>query len=168
MRKLAILLRAVNVGGTGKLPMQDLRSICLDAGFAQPKTLLASGNVVVETELAAGKVRRIMEDALETYAGKPVGVFVLDLQAMAEIHACHPFGDHPPSQCGILFVDDLPAASDLQAAKGLKDEVLTVGPGVVYILFPNGMGKSKLVTPGSTSGTMRNLNTVTKLLAMLK
>ena len=62
----------------------------------------------------------------------------------------------------------MPAASDLQAAKGLKDEVLTAGPGVVYILFPNGMGKSKLVTPGSKSGTMRNLNTVTKLMAMLK
>ncbi|MFZ1069046.1 MAG: DUF1697 domain-containing protein, partial [Methyloceanibacter sp.] len=29
------LLRAVNVGGTGKLPMADLRALCAEAGFAK-------------------------------------------------------------------------------------------------------------------------------------
>jgi uncharacterized protein (DUF1697 family) len=29
------LLRAVNVGGTGKLPMSDLKAMCTDASFLQ-------------------------------------------------------------------------------------------------------------------------------------
>lgn len=168
MRKLAILLRAVNVGGTGKLPMQDLRSMCERRGFSNPKTLLASGNVVVETDQAPETVRETMEAELEDYAGKPVGVFVLDLQWMADIQKQHPFGDHAPSQCGILFVDEMPDQSELATAKGLKDEVLTPGANVLYVLFPSGMGKSKLVIPGSKSGTMRNLNTVNKLVELLK
>jgi len=33
MVKYVALLRAVNVGGTGKLPMTDLRTLCADAGL---------------------------------------------------------------------------------------------------------------------------------------
>src|SRR6478735_3955744 len=40
------LLRAVNVGGTGKLPMSELKAMCEKAGFTQVRTYIASGNVV--------------------------------------------------------------------------------------------------------------------------
>ena len=40
------LLRAVNVGGTGKLPMTKLRAMCEAAGFTDVRTYIASGNVV--------------------------------------------------------------------------------------------------------------------------
>jgi uncharacterized protein (DUF1697 family) len=33
MSAYIVLLRAVNVGGTGKLPMTELKSICETAGF---------------------------------------------------------------------------------------------------------------------------------------
>jgi uncharacterized protein (DUF1697 family) len=45
MAKFIALLRAVNVGGTGKLAMADLKSICADAGFERIETYIASGNV---------------------------------------------------------------------------------------------------------------------------
>ena len=45
------LLRAVNVGGTGKLPMALLAEMCRDAGFGDPKTYIASGNVVFDSDL---------------------------------------------------------------------------------------------------------------------
>jgi uncharacterized protein (DUF1697 family) len=45
------LLRAVNVGGTGKLPMADLKAMCGDAGFARVQTYIASGNAVFESRL---------------------------------------------------------------------------------------------------------------------
>jgi uncharacterized protein (DUF1697 family) len=32
------LLRAVNVGGTGKLPMNELRRLCEECGFARKRT----------------------------------------------------------------------------------------------------------------------------------
>ena len=46
MAAFIALLRAVNVGGTGKLPMSELKSICETLGFAGVRTYIASGNVV--------------------------------------------------------------------------------------------------------------------------
>ena len=46
MAAFVALLRAVNVGGTGKLPMSDLKEMCEALGFAGVRTYIASGNVV--------------------------------------------------------------------------------------------------------------------------
>ena len=70
------LLRAVNVGGTGKLPMAELRAMCESAGFSSVKTYIASGNVVFRSKLPAAKVKALLEEALLKYAGKPVGVLL--------------------------------------------------------------------------------------------
>ena len=58
------LLRAVNVGGTGKLPMSELRAMCESAGFSSVETYIASGNVVFRTKLPAAKVKALLEEAL--------------------------------------------------------------------------------------------------------
>src|SRR3954469_20798170 len=50
------LLRAVNVGGTGKLPMSDLRELCEKAGFRKVRTYIASGNVVFESRMTEAQV----------------------------------------------------------------------------------------------------------------
>lgn len=168
MTKYAALLRAVNVGGTGKLPMADLRAMCERLGFQSSKTLLASGNVVFQSTESPAEVRERLEVALADYAGKPVGVFIYDEQQMQRVHDEHPFADNPPSQCGILFIDQMPDEQEIEASKGLNDEVITAGSLALYIMYPNGMGKSKLIAPGANRGTMRNLNTVVKLLGMLK
>ena len=67
------LLRAVNVGGTGKLPMTDLQAMCRDAGFTKIRTYIASGNVVFQSAASAKKVRSELETRLLSYAGRPVG-----------------------------------------------------------------------------------------------
>jgi uncharacterized protein (DUF1697 family) len=46
MAGYAALLRAVNVGGTGKLAMADLRAMCSEIGFMEVLAYIASGNVV--------------------------------------------------------------------------------------------------------------------------
>jgi hypothetical protein len=56
MGAFVALLRAVNVGGTGKLPMSDLKDICEELGFAAIRTYIASGNVVFETDISAKAV----------------------------------------------------------------------------------------------------------------
>ena len=70
------LLRAVNVGGTGKLPMTTLTNLSEKAGFANVQTYIASGNVVFESKKGEAAVKAALESALERYAGKPVSVFV--------------------------------------------------------------------------------------------
>jgi uncharacterized protein (DUF1697 family) len=61
MAKFIAPLRAVNVGGTGKLAMADLKSICADAGFERIETYIASGNVVFESKGTASRVQSELE-----------------------------------------------------------------------------------------------------------
>ena len=70
------LLRAVNVGGTGKLPMADLVQLCQRAVFQNPRTYIASGNVLFHSPKSEPQVQVQLQTALEKYAGKPVSVLV--------------------------------------------------------------------------------------------
>jgi len=76
MTAYVALLRAVNVGGTGKLPMTDLKRLCEEAGFQSVRTYIASGNVVFDSPLSEARVKKALESRMEEYAGKPVGVLV--------------------------------------------------------------------------------------------
>jgi uncharacterized protein (DUF1697 family) len=64
MSSYIALLRAVNVGGTGKLPMTELKTMCERAGFTQVKTYIASGNVVFQSKLSEAKVKLALDAAL--------------------------------------------------------------------------------------------------------
>ena len=65
------LLRAVNVGGTGKLAMSELKAMCDELGFASAKTYIASGNVVFASRKSEAAIKSVLEKRLEAYAGKP-------------------------------------------------------------------------------------------------
>jgi uncharacterized protein (DUF1697 family) len=91
MTSFVALLRAVNVGGTGKLPMEDLRSLCTDAGFAKVQTYIASGNVVFTCRKSETQVKAMLEASLAEYAGKKIGVFVRTAAEMADVSASNPF-----------------------------------------------------------------------------
>ena len=74
MTAFVALLRAVNVGGTGKLPMSELKAMCEALGFEGVRTYIASGNVVFASRKSEAAVKKALEARLEAYAGKPVGV----------------------------------------------------------------------------------------------
>src|SRR5262249_60530899 len=70
MTVFVALLRAVNVGGTGKLPMADLKQMCEGAGFNAVRTYIASGNLVLESGKTEGAVKAALESTLRSYAGR--------------------------------------------------------------------------------------------------
>ena len=76
MTAFIALLRAVNVGGTGKLPMGELVAMCEALGYGQVKTWIASGNVVFTSDQDAAAVKAGLEAALLAWAGKPGAVMV--------------------------------------------------------------------------------------------
>src|SRR5258708_40263354 len=84
LKTFVALLRAVNVGGTGKLPMNDLKAMCEALGFGSVRTYIASGNVVFTSRKSEGAAKAALEARLEAYAGKPIEGF---LRSAAEIHA---------------------------------------------------------------------------------
>lgn len=166
MNTLIALLRAVNVGGTGKLPMDALRSLCEQAGFTNVRTYIQSGNVVFDTALPISAVKRALEARLQDYCGKPVGVVLRDGEQMRGVLARNPFPHAPPAKVAVLFLDEAPAADAALTTKGQTDEEVVAGNLEVFIHYPSGMGRSKLRVPAASAGTARNLNTVAKLAAM--
>ncbi len=68
----AALLRAVNVGGTGKLPMSDLARICENAGLHDIKTYLASGNVVFSSDTPVSAITDMLERLSSPNVAKPL------------------------------------------------------------------------------------------------
>ncbi|HEY3799847.1 MAG TPA: DUF1697 domain-containing protein [Caulobacteraceae bacterium] len=165
MTAYVALLRAVNVGGTGKLPMEALRAMCAAAGFANARTYIASGNVVFEARDAEAKVKATLEAALAAYAGKPAGVMVRTAAQMAAVLAANPFAGHPGNRVMAIFLDAAPPA-DLGVTHQGDDEEVTPGKREIYARYGAGMGQSKLRIAAARTGTARNMNTVAKLAAM--
>jgi uncharacterized protein (DUF1697 family) len=157
------LLRAVNVGGTGKLPMPELRAMCEALGFSNVRTYIASGNVVFDSRLAAASVKKQLEQRLEDYAGKPVGVLLRNAKEIAAVLADNPFADAPPERTVALFLDAAPPADALDTLSGQGSEQLALGKREIYVFYPDGIGRSKLKIAAGKNGTARNMNTVATL-----
>jgi uncharacterized protein (DUF1697 family) len=160
------LLRAVNVGGTGKLPMADLKALCAELGYRRIETFIASGNVVFDCDWAAEQVQAQLEKRLLIYAGKGVGAFVRTADEMRIILKRNPFFDKEPKLTHAFFLHEKPAADALDDIRGRVGEEIRLGQREIYVYYPSGMGQSKLQIPAARLGTSRNLNTVAKLVEM--
>lgn len=160
------LLRAVNVGGTGKLPMAELRAFCEELGYARVRTYIASGNVVFESAKSEKAIRAALEQRLQQYAGKPVGVRVRTAAEMAEVVRRNPFAAAPGNRVVVIFLDQPPAAAALAEVRHRQDEQLALGAREIYVHYGEGMADSKLVVAAAKTGTGRNMNTVIQLAAM--
>ncbi|BBG00257.1 MULTISPECIES: DUF1697 domain-containing protein [Pseudonocardia] len=187
MRTHVALLRGINVGGTGKVPMAGLRSALTGRGFTDVGTWIQSGNVVLSVspdspdgpaEIAATVEAVLREDFA---VPRPVVVFGRDEYAAAV--AANPFaGSGEPARLHAVFrsappSDDdrrrLDAALAAERAAGGRGDAAVVGR-VVYLHLPDGLGRSTLAArltarSGATDGggTTRNWTTVGKLLELL-
>lgn len=160
------LLRAINVGGTGKLAMSDLRALCEAAGFEDVATYIQSGNVVFTSRSGKAEVQRRLEAALEAKVGKPVGVHLRTTAELASVLERNPFPDAPGSQVLVLFLEHAPPPDALDDLVVPGRETVRLSGHEVFIHFPDGMGRSKLKIPFAKTATGRNVNTVAKLLEL--
>jgi uncharacterized protein (DUF1697 family) len=163
MARYVALLRAVNVGGTGKLPMTELKAMCAEVGFTRIETYIASGNVMFDSKLSSANVKSALEEKLRTYAGKPVGVAVRTAAEMQAVLDGNPFKREPPNYTVAIFLDEHPPADALVVALGKTNEEMRLGKREIYVHYPTGMGRSKLKIQAAKDGTARNMNTIAKL-----
>jgi len=166
MTAYVALLRAINVGGTGKLPMSDLKAMCEAAGFTKVKTYIASGNVVFESDKTEAQVAVALDKRLADYAGKPVGVMVRTAAEIKDVLDGNPFPDAKPNYTVAIFLDKAPAKDALEGMVAPDGEEARLGKREIYVHYPNGQGRSKLKLPAAKTGTARNINTVEKLAEM--
>lgn len=166
MTRYVALLRAVNVGGTGKLPMSDLKAMCEDAGCEKVSTYIASGNVVFSSDLSEDELRTKLESRLRDYAGKDVGIIVRTATEIAGVLSRNPFPHAPGNQVIALFCDEPMPDNPQDGVTGIVNEQIVAGARELFVHYPDGMARTRLRIPAEKNGTARNMNTVAKLAEM--
>jgi uncharacterized protein (DUF1697 family) len=166
----AAMLRGVNLGKR-KVIMSELRALIEGAGFTDVRTLVASGNLVLNAKLTGAKLETKLEKVILEGLELKTDVFVRDAEQLDAIIAANPFKPFAKTNPNFLVVNFMrgPATkAELEAMEttALTGEEVRQGKDCLYIKFPVGQGPSKLKTP--KLATARNWNTVTKLAAMLR
>jgi uncharacterized protein (DUF1697 family) len=172
------LLRAVNVGGTGKLPMADFRKLLVNLGYRNVETYIQSGNAVFDSPGTAAKVTAAVSAGLEKLLGNPVGVLLRTHDQLTQLIAANPYAAEAAAdgaRVHAVFLSAVPAESAIPGLAKIparRDRYHVVGD-TLYLHLPDGAGETKFTTKtldrlfGVTT-TGRNWNTVLKLHAMSK
>jgi len=169
-----ILFRGMNTGGV-RAPVAEQRAMAEDMGLKNPRTLAASGNLVVESGKATAALEHEIEAAMEKRFGLKIAAMVRTPEQWAKLIAANPFAKeaalHPAKVLAMVMKDGIKAGA-LEACRELAEggERVEAAGDVLYFWFPNGQGESaifKKATPRLLGmGTGRNWNTVLKLAEM--
>ncbi|NYE94646.1 uncharacterized protein (DUF1697 family) [Psychromicrobium silvestre] len=170
MENFAILLRGVNVGGIN-IKMADLRECLATLPVQKVKTLLASGNVVLASELPAVELKNRIEEALRKRFDYQAWVVVLTVKRIAELIEACPYSPDSAEQHSYVTLSSEPAAVArlLEEGRELEGQLAALGPEAVAWLAPVGgtleSPISKLTAKAvyKSTTTTRNLRTLIKI-----
>jgi uncharacterized protein (DUF1697 family) len=171
------LLRGINVGGNKTVSMAQLRAVLERLGYEEPRSLLASGNLVFRCSTrSAAALERTLEAETRRRIGLEADFLVRTGAEWKAIVAGNPFRSEARKDPGHLLLMVWKAAPDpdriLELQASIRGrEVLHAAGRHAYVVYPDGVGRSKFThaliekTLG-TRGTARNWNTVLKLEAL--
>ncbi|GAS98014.1 pyridoxamine 5'-phosphate oxidase family protein [Mycolicibacterium canariasense] len=170
MTRYAAFLRGVNVGGVN-LKMAEVASVLTDAGFGNVKTVLASGNVLLDSNSRVETVRSTAETALRKAFGYDAWVLAYDLDTLRDISANYPFEREVAEHHSyVTFVSDDAVLDELAALAADAGETAARGEGVLYwqvarsATLDSAIGKTMGKKRYKSSTTTRNLRTLDKVL----
>lgn len=181
------LLRGINVGGGGKVPMAELRALLTRLGHSDVKTYIQTGNIIFTPSHggaeSAEKLAAELEDAIKASFGVKTSAVVLTRAELSKVISANPYPDEPnPKWVHGVFLLTEPQKEQHQrvadavaaaAERGSRDEATIVGK-TLFVHTPDGFGPSELAKDllmknrrdPLASGTARNWSTITKLLAL--
>ena len=153
--------------------MAELRELAGDLGYENPKTYIASGNLLIDSDDAPELVATTMSEALENHFGFEVDVVVRTRDEWHEYAAGGAFPDAQTERPKLVHIglSSVPATDEAisticEYAKN-GELVKRVGDAV-WLDYPNGSGNSK-ITPKvldrafGAPVTCRNFNSVLKI-----
>ena len=175
MPRYIALLRAINLGPTRKVPMAELRSLLGELGFGNVKTLLQSGNVVLDAELDPDALVALLEERLGQAFGFAVPVILRTRDELAAVVERDPLADvvTEPKRYQVLFLAralDRSRVADLDPAD-FAPETFHPEDREIYVWSPEGIQNSPVLKALGdkrigVAATARNWRTVTRLLAL--
>jgi uncharacterized protein (DUF1697 family) len=179
MSVVVALLRAVNVGGRGAVPMAELRAMLAALGFDDARTLLVHGNLVFRAPgMTSDAVEQLIRAAAEERFGLRTDVFVRTAAEWDKIIAKNPFPEMAANDPAHLVVMTLAKPPNAAAMRTLRERIVgretaeAVGRAL-YLCYPDNIGDSKLTIAViekalGTTGTARNWNTTLKIQKLLQ
>ena len=177
MTRIVALLRGINLGRTNRIGMADLRELLAEIGFDDARTHLQSGNVVLTAGQPPDTVARAIGAGIEERFGIAVDVIVRTGEELAGVVEANPLGDVATdgSKHFVVFLAAEPerAALDALAERDFAPDEFRAAGRELYVWCPQGMRDSALMKalgkrPWGPAATVRNWNTVTKVLAMVR
>jgi uncharacterized protein (DUF1697 family) len=176
MKHLA-LLRGINVSGHNMIKMEALKTTLEAIGFTNVVTYIQSGNVFVETEEESGfgVGFKIKQEIFKTF-GHEVPVIVIGENDLELCFKNNPFlkqKDVDSKKLYVAFISkelSSSAINELKISQFKPDEAVIDG-NRIFIKYDIGAGKTRLDQKYiekklNVTATIRNWNTVTKLLEM--
>lgn len=172
MRTWVALLRAVNLGGRRKVAMPVLREALAEAGFADVRTYVNSGNVVARSALTdPGEVAAEIRGVVAQRFDLDVPVVVRTGEQLDALLAWNPFPEAAADRPQLVGVVHLTAGPDparlrdLLAADIAPDRVAARGLEVVvaYADRTTGGPAEAALRRLGTEGTARNWRTLRAL-----
>lgn len=165
------LLRGINVGGHRTIPMAALQNIVTVAGGRDVVTYIQSGNVVfAHPSRSTPKLTTQLEAAIAKATGHDVAVILRTAAELAAVIAQHPFAGASPEHLHVSFLASAPPRDALANvdAKAFAPERFALRDRELYLMAPNGLGRSKLAVTlarhkALAAATTRNWRTVCKL-----
>lgn len=173
MAVVVVLLRGINVGGRGKLPMAQLRELATAAGLEDVRTYIQSGNLVgVAPRGSPSALAARLRSDVATATSLDPEVSIRTRAELARVVAANPFvaRGEDPAHLHVTFLSH-PAARLLaghDADAWAPEEVVAIDREL-HLLLPDGMGRSRLAAAlarRADGGTTRSWRTVTTLLDM--
>jgi uncharacterized protein (DUF1697 family) len=165
------LLRGINLAGKRRVAMADLRSWLAELGYDDVRTLLQSGNAVFRSAKRPATVERELEAHLAERSGFSIDCVVVTADELRAVVDADPLGSVADngSRYLVSFLRAEPKQPDF-AADAFTPERFHLGRREIYFWVPDGSQNSKVLAAFPTRkgevATVRNWNTVTKLLAM--
>lgn len=172
------LLRGINVGGNNKVDMKQLKQAFGEAGMSAVKTYINSGNIIfTDTSRSKAKITPLLEQAIYAHFGLQIKVLVYSFDEFKLIAEAIPkeWTNDTQMKSDVLFLwEEVDRESVLEglSVKPEIDSVYYVRGAVLWSVDRNNVTKSgisKIVgTPLYKLVTIRNVNTVRKLYAMMQ
>ncbi|MGX9119429.1 MAG: DUF1697 domain-containing protein [Mesorhizobium sp.] len=177
MQTYVALLYSIVLGEGRRLVMSDLRAMTEGLGLYNPRTLVATGNLVFETkETEIAALERRLETAFEKTFGRHVDIIVRRADDWLKLAAGNPFPAESAAAADQVAVRVMrkpvpaEALAALEAYVGNDERMQAVG-GDIWIFFSRETPSSRLLAATSHKrlgvGTSRNWNTVRKLAEMV-
>ncbi|MDC0722440.1 DUF1697 domain-containing protein [Nannocystis bainbridge] len=178
MTRFIALLRGINVGGTRKVPMADLRALCGELGLTAVQTYIQSGNVVFTANGSTAEHEAALEQGLTRVFGLQIDVMVRTADQWEQLAAGNPLRAAAEAEANLVLlgVPKRPprpdAAAELLERATAGERVVAAGD-VLWFHYPQGAGRTKL-SPAvidrlvGSPVTARNWRTVLQLAAMVK